>query len=215
MSDELTPQQQKVLDFLQSYEQRHGMAPSQREIAAHLKSSGRSGVRKHLQALERRRLISTRRGVSRGTKTRAATNEIPVYGKIAAGMPIESGGYVMKTVSIPAGLFRKQPDYLLQVEGDSMVDERIFDGDLVAVKRTALAEPGEIVVAQVMTEDMGKMEMTRSGISSNGITLKRLAVYRGQLQLRSCNRVRNYAPIVLNPERVKIEGVHLGVVRTA
>lgn len=189
------------------------MAPSEREIATHLKSSGRSGVRKHLAALERHNLITVRKGVSRGTRASRAANEIPVYGKVAAGMPIESGGYVMKTVSIPSGLFRKQPDYLLQVDGDSMVDELIFEGDLVAVKRSQIADPGEIVVAQVLTEEMSKAEMIRNGISSNGITLKKISVHLGQFRLKSCNRARNYAPFVLNPDRVKIEGTFLGVVR--
>ncbi len=216
MTNPLTQRQKKVLDFMQSYQERHGSAPSHREIARHIGCSGVYGVQKHLAALERHHLISVRPGVFRGTRVvRQPANEIPVYGKVAAGMPIEAGGYVMKTIPIPSGLFRQQPDYLLQVEGDSMVDELIFEGDLVAVKSTEAANPGQIVVAQVLTEEMSKDEMLRCGVNSNGITLKRVSVHRGQVQLKSANRAMNYAPIVLKPERVKIEGIYLGVVRAA
>lgn len=215
MSKPLTSRQKKVLEYIRTYLARNGVTPTRREIAERIGSSGITGVLKHLLALERKGHIQIRAGESRSIRLLEPERQLPVYGKIAAGRPIESGEHVLKTVTLPVGLFRKDPDYLLLVQGDSMEDEKIFDGDFVAVKRTETAEAGQIVIASVDTSEMSREELRSAGITGSGITIKKLGFAKGRVLLKSANRARAYEPLALSPERVSISGLFLGTVRPA
>lgn len=214
MANPLTNRQKKVLECIRTYVARKGVTPTHREIAERMGNSGRTGVAKHLVALEREGHIQIRAGESRSIRLlESLERQIPVYGKVAAGKPIEVSEHTIKTVVLPQGLFRKDPDYLLLVQGDSMEDEKIFDGDFAAVKRAQTADAGQIVVAHVDTSEMSREEMRSAGLADSGITLKRLGFAKGRVLLKSANRARAYSPLLLEPEQINIQGIFLGTVR--
>jgi repressor LexA len=128
-------------------------------------------------------------------------------------LPIDITANVDRMVTIPEDLFKTWPDYLLKASGDSMIDAGIFDGDMVAIKKCETARHGQIVVVLVDTDEMSREERKECGLSSSGITIKRLTVSGNKLLLKSENRDKNYAPIIVRPERVRIEGRYVGLVR--
>ena len=136
-------------------------------------------------------------GLSRleGTKARrknAQVNQnltIPLYGKIAAGLPIEAVRNQTETVTVPAGLLGNGTYYALTVEGDSMVDAGIFDGDLAVIEATDLTENGEIVVALVDNDE---------------VTLKRIRRKGESIALEPANDA--YETRIFGPDQISIQG---------
>ena len=121
---------------------------------------------------------------------------LPLVGRVAAGQPILAGARIERHLQVDRWLFRPQPDFLLRVQGDSMIDDGILDGDLVAGKATPEALHGQTVIARV----------------DGGITIKRLWHRDGQLRLLPRN-VR-HRPIVPDPvEDFAIEGIYCGLLR--
>jgi len=117
------------------------------------------------------------------------TAQIPLYGKIAAGTPIEAVRHEQDTIDIPVGMLGSQPCYALTVEGDSMIKAGIMDGDILVIEKCDRANDGEIVVALVDEEE---------------VTLKRLRREIGSIVLMPENDA--YQPIRLAPDRVQIQG---------
>lgn len=115
--------------------------------------------------------------------------QIPLYGKIAAGTPIEAVRHEQEMIDIPASMLGSQPCYALTVEGDSMIKAGIMDGDIVVIERCDRASDGEIVVALVDEEE---------------VTLKRLRREIGSIVLMPENDA--YQPIRCTPDRVQIQG---------
>jgi repressor LexA len=133
-----------------------------------------------------------------GARKQSDTLELPLVGRVAAGEPILSGGHVERTVVVDRWMFRPRPDFLLRVQGDSMIDDGILDGDLVAGRSTRDAEHGQTVIARV----------------GEGITIKRL--YRRGRVVRLLPRNTAYAPIDPDPtEDFAIEGIYCGLQRRA
>ena len=121
---------------------------------------------------------------------------VPVLGRVAAGVPIGADAGLADTLTLDTRLFSATPDYLLRVQGDSMIDDGILDGDLVGVKRTAEARDGQVVVARLDGE----------------LTIKRLGRAAGLLRLLPRNPA--YAPIEVQPgQDFAVEGVFCGLVR--
>jgi repressor LexA len=121
-----------------------------------------------------------------------------VLGRVAAGAPIGADAGVERHLLLDRAMFFPTPDYLLKVRGDSMVDDGIFDGDLIAVHRTPVAENGQIVVARLDGE----------------LTVKRFQ--RGKDRISLLPRNPDYAPIVVPPDAdFAIEGLYCGLVRGA
>ncbi|MDO4904903.1 MAG: transcriptional repressor LexA [Lautropia sp.] len=121
---------------------------------------------------------------------------LPLVGRVAAGLPILAGERVERRLVVDRWLFQQRPDFLLRVQGDSMIDDGILDGDLVAGKITPHAEHGQIVIARV----------------GEGITIKRL--YRQDGRLRLLPRNVHHAPIDPDPiEDFAIEGIYCGLLR--
>lgn len=211
----LTRRQQDVFDYICQYERKHLRMPTFREIAGSLKLASHNSVTEHLKAIEAAGWLTVSRGKHRGIQivNRQDEDQIPIYGKVAAGLPIDIAANVERMVTIPDGLFRVMPDFLLTVSGDSMVDIGIYDGDLAGIKRTRSPQSGQIVVAMVDTDEMSREERKECGLSNTGITLKRLVVSGSKLLLKSENREKNYAPLVVRPERVRIEGRFVALVR--
>lgn len=198
-----TPRQQQILDFLTRKITREHQAPSLEELARHFEINV-NAARKHLISLAQKNLIELLPGTARGIRLphrdlRSGNFELPLVGRVAAGAPILSEGHIDTHYRIDPALFRPRPDFLLRVEGHSMVGAGIEHGDLIAVHRTPVADPGRIVVARLEGE----------------ITVKRLARDGEGWQLLSANP--GFAPIRVPPDSsdFAIEGLYVGVIRRA
>ena len=202
-----TDRQQAILDHLSAYLAAHGRPPTLGELAGDF-GIAVNAARKHLLALEAKGLIEIASGKARGIRlvgTAAAGGfepsamlALPLVGRVAAGSPILSEGNIEAVFGVDPALFRPCADFLLRVEGHSMVDIGIFDHDLIAVHRTPQAEHGQIVVARIEDE----------------ITVKRL--YRRPDAVRLLPENSAYAPIEIEPgASFAIEGLYVGVIRRA
>jgi repressor LexA len=156
MEPRLTRRQQEVLGFIRMFSQRHGVPPTVREIGERFRVTPRAAF-DHLRALERKGFL--RRRATSGRTSRALTladrgpavREIPVLGRIAAGVPLQSEENREGTLPVAADWFgnRGEDMFSLRVRGESMIGAHILDGDLVVVRRQDHAQPGDIVVALV------------------------------------------------------------------
>jgi repressor LexA len=198
----LTATQQRLLDFLRSHIGRHGYPPSQLEIARALGFRQNRSARYHLEALAAAGLVELADGRARGIRLLDPTPapdtlQVPLLGRVAAGAPIGADAGLRRQVALDPSLFRLRPDYLLEVEGDSMLLDGILPGDLIGVHRTAEARSGQTVVARVEGE----------------LTVKRLE--RGPGHLRLLPRNPAYAPIEIDASVADfaIEGLFAGLVR--
>ncbi len=122
--------------------------------------------------------------------------ELPLYGKIAAGTPIEALRDNSNTVSVPPSMIGSGDHYALEVAGDSMIDAGIMDGDTVLIQKCETAENGAIVVALV---------------DSNEVTLKRLRKRGESIALEPANKA--YETRIFGPDRVKVQGKLVGLLR--
>jgi repressor LexA len=151
----LSVKQQKVLDFIRQYNREQGYPPSVREICVGLALKSTSTAHGYLERLERKGLI--RRDPSRPRaiellEDRSALREvapIPVIGRVAAGEPVFAQENIEDTLFLPLDFFRcdERETFILRINGQSMINAGIFDGDHIIVRRTQTAENGEIVVA--------------------------------------------------------------------
>lgn len=155
--EQTTERQQRILEVIHQFTAERGYPPSVREIGERVGLSSSSTIHAHLKTLERRGLISRD-----PTKPRALRSEVsphgaplpetivmPVVGKVAAGVPITAQENVEGEFVLPASFTRASDGFMLRVQGDSMVDAAILDGDLIVVRPQRNASNGEIVVAMV------------------------------------------------------------------
>ncbi len=198
--DSLTPKQQKFLSFIKQFFRQQGYAPTLQDMAEHFELSSLGTVQQYLEALEAKGYIersSKARGLKLIDNEEGAQHVLPVLGKVAAGRPLEyrkSG----ESREVPGWMLKKQGEhFLLQVQGDSMIDEGIMDGDFVIVHRQSEADSGQIVVAMLEEE----------------ATIKRFVRKKQKMELHSANS--RYAPILIPEEAAfRIEGVYCGLLRT-
>lgn len=199
MSEILTDRQREVLECIRQHLQDTGMAPTRAEIADLMGFQSKNAASDHLRALERKGFIRIHNDRSRGIQLLDAANwnddEMPLVGRVAAGLPIEAVENVERTVPVPQGLFNQRPTYLLRVQGDSMRDAGILDGDLIAVRKTNMARSGQIVVAR-LDED---------------VTVKTLNIDKSTIFLMPANDA--YEPIPVAPDQLMIEGIVVGLIR--
>ena len=150
-----TERQRRILEVIRNFTVDHGYPPSVREIGERVGLSSSSTIHAHLKALERRGLISrdpTKPRAMRSGNAPAAkeTVVLPVLGRVAAGVPIMAQEDVEGEFLLGAGFVPRASDaFMLRVQGDSMVDAAILDGDLILVRPQRSAENGEIVVAML------------------------------------------------------------------
>ncbi len=198
----LTRRQKQILYYLQSYIVEHGYAPSFEEIAERFAFRSLATVHEHLTNLERKSYIRRSHNESRSIELvpmpgQAGATELPLLGRVAAGQPIEAV-VNPETISVPNDLIpRRGACYVLRVEGESMVDEQIADGDYVVVHGREAADDGEMIIALV------------DGTSA---TVKRL--YRepgGWIRLQPAND--RMQPIRVHEDHLLIQGVVVGVIR--
>jgi repressor LexA len=203
-----TQRQKEILDYITRFIERHGYEPSYAQIARHFNISSKATIAKHIEALEKRGLLSRRRengafalDVQVEEPDSDALCELPLLGRIAAGAPIDNGDANSDKVSVPRFLLgRTRPEnvYALRVHGDSMVDEHICDGDLALIENRTEARDGEIVVALV---------------GGSHATLKRLFRFGREVELRPANS--NHEPIRVPAFHVQVQGIFRGLLRPA
>ena len=194
--------QKQILTFIKNYIAKFGQAPTLVEIANKMGVKSLSTVHEHLQALERKGIIKKSSGFARSIdiidkKISKIVKgiELPLLGYIAAGSPIEpyTDPNASFTVS-PNMVSANKKSYVLQVRGQSMIEEGILDGDYVVVEDTNQAQDGDIVVA-----------MVENGI----VTLKRFFKEKNRIRLEPANSAM--APIY--SKNVTIQGKCVGVIR--
>lgn len=196
----LTPQQERVLDFIRNYTLRHSVMPTLQEIADALNIRHRGSISKHLAALVDKGLLHKPDNSWRGFRlTEDITDNdrfsLPLAGKIAAGQPIEA---IQGIERIDMHEYLLGPDrFLLLVEGDSMIEEGIHDGDMIVVKQQSNANTGEIVVALIDQQEA---------------TLKYFHPRNNnQIELRPANSTMQ--AMLYPAERVNIQGVLVAQIR--
>ncbi|HAI59373.1 MAG TPA: repressor LexA [Xanthomonadaceae bacterium] len=208
----LSDVQTAILEFLAERIEAEGMPPSQTEIARAFGFKSVRAAQYHLEALEAAGAIERLPGKARGLRVRQAPAKaqsalplaaadddavrLPVLGRVAAGQPIGADIGSDASVVLDRHVFHPTPDYLLRVQGDSMRDEAILDGDLIGVRRTADARHGQVVIARVDGE----------------ITVK--VLHFGGDGLRLMPRNPEHAPIaVAEDQDFAIEGLYCGLLR--
>lgn len=197
----LTRRQKEVWDYLENYIATHGYAPTLEEIGAHFGLSSLATVHKHLSNLERKGVINRKWNLSRAIeiappqKTVQAV-EVPLLGRVAAGVPIEAVE-TNDTLTIPGDFVRRPHHaFALRVEGESMVGEGILDGDFIVVEKRPAADNGETVVAVLNGEATVKKFYRERG---------------GKVRLQPANQ--RMAPIVAKEKDLEIRGVVVAVLR--
>lgn len=194
-----TKRQHEIYVYIQDYIRAKGYAPSIMEIGGHFKLSSPATVHKHLTHLEAKGLIRRQRCQSRGIEVRRYDSEegasYALLGYIAAGKPIEALEH-REMVSILPDAAGGKDIFVLRVKGNSMIDDHIQDGDYIIVERRDHAENGETVVALLDNENA---------------TLKRFYREKDHVRLQPANP--EVEPIIVRNDRLKIQGVVVGVMR--
>lgn len=197
----LSPRRSAILTFIRDRIADRGQPPSLAEIAEAFGFASRSVARKHVLALTEAGFIEVNPNQARGIRLlnqapRPELLDIPVLGRVAAGAPIGVDAEVHGRLLLDPGMFSLAPDYLLRVQGDSMIEDGILDGDLVAVRRNPEPRNGQVVIARLDGE----------------VTIKRFQ-RQGQV-IRLLPRNPAYAPIEVTVDHdLAIEGVFCGLVR--
>lgn len=146
-----TARQQQVLDFITSYLDNNGYAPSQREIARHLGISGHLPAAKHLAALEKKGFLKLD-GVNRGialTSHAGSSVSLPIVGSVRAGHLSPAIEDIQGYFSVDQNVVKGKSCFFLKVKGESMIDAGVKDGDLVLIRQQQTAENRDMVVALV------------------------------------------------------------------
>lgn len=198
----LTARQREILTHVQEYRRVHGYPPTRAEIARHFGFRSANAAEQHLRALARKGALDLMPGASRGLRLAADaidSDDLPIVGRVAAGNPVLATENFEGRCPVGAELFNPPADYLLRVQGESMRDAGILDGDLLAVRKTDIAQDGDIVVARIEDEVTVKQ-------------LRRIGNAR-RLQLLPANAA--FAPIEVDlaTTNFAIEGVAVGLLR--
>lgn len=196
--EKLTQRQQQVLDIVRQHIDDTGYPPTRADIARELGFKSANAAEEHLKALARKGAIEIIPGASRGIRL-PDSGGIPIVGRVAAGSPVLAQEHIEDHCGLPPSFFKPAADYFLRVQGDSMIDVGIFDGDLLAVHSTPVANNGDIVVARIDDE----------------VTVKRLHQTRDRHRLELLAENQDYAPIEvdLREQEFAIEGLSVGVLR--
>ena len=197
----LTARQQQIFDLIRDNLEETGYPPTRAEIAQKLGFKSANAAEDHLKALARKGAIEMIPGASRGIRIIDNYAGIPIIGQVAAGEPILAEQHIEDYQEVPSSTFHPSADYFLRVQGQSMVDVGIMDGDLLAVHQQPTAENKQIIVARVDGE----------------VTVKRLAKNQNKNEVQLLPENRDYHPIVvdLRAQQFNIEGLAVGVLRVA
>ena len=194
----LTPKQKKILDFIEAFTAREGFPPAQQEIARAFSFRSLGTVQNYLVRLEREGFLTKPWNARRGLQVlrpQSSGCELPLAGLVAAGKPIEAVE-TPDSIEVPASMLGAGHNFVLRVQGESMIGDGILDGDYVVVRKQAQADNGQTVVALIRGE----------------ATVKRFYRKGRHIELHPANPAM--APIrVEDEESFRIEGVVVGVIR--
>ncbi len=202
MTKQLTPRQRQILQYILQHIDLKGYPPTVREIGEAVSLSSSSTVHAHLRSLEDAGLIKRDAVLTRaikllpGMETRAKPQRIvslPIVGRVAAGKPTLAAEDIQETYPLPADFLAGSDGFMLQVQGDSMIEDGIHNGDLVVVRRQQVADNGDCIVALI----------------DNEATVKRFYREDGQIRLQPANSTMS--PIFADD--VAIIGKVVGLVR--
>ena len=197
----LTEKQRRVYEFIHDYCIHHGLPPSVREVAQALGKSAQA-IQQHIEILRTKGYLNHQPSKSRANVPRTGVYlnervvELPLLGRIQAGLPILAEENREGTIGLPREWVGEETVFLLKVEGDSMINAHILPADMVLVRKQSTAESGEIVVARVHGDEA---------------TLKRFYRLKGKIRLKPENP--SYQVIDLAAEEVEIVGKVIGVFR--
>jgi len=213
MAIKLTARQQQVFDLIRAEISRTGFPPTRVEIARALGFKSANAAEDHLKALARKGAIALTAGASRGIRLNAGPDDhavpdhapsalaqllLPIIGRVAAGSPVLAAEHIEREIGVEPALFSQAPDYLLKVQGSSMRDAGILDGDLLAVKKASDARNGQIVVARL----------------GDDVTVKRLSRSGRDITLLPENP--DFQPIRITAgDDFSLEGIAVGLIRTS
>ncbi|MDF7679346.1 transcriptional repressor LexA [Enterobacteriaceae bacterium ESL0689] len=194
----LTTRQQEVFDLIRDHINQTGMPPTRAEIAQRLGFRSPNAAEEHLKALARKGAIEIISGASRGI--RLLTEEesgLPLIGRVAAGEPLLAQQHIENYYQVDPEMFKPHADFLLRVNGMSMKNIGILDGDLLAVHKTQEAHNGQVIVARIDEE----------------VTVKRLKKQGDTIELLPENS--DFSPIIvdLHQQTFAIEGLAVGIIR--
>lgn len=198
LNKQLTKKQAEVLDYIKKFYQKNNYSPALINIAEHFEVSIPT-IHQHIDCLKRKGYLKTQKGIKHSIQTTESRSNnlvaIPLLGTIAAGQPIEAIEIPDETITITRDEISKQgKHYALRVQGNSMIDEGIFDGDIVVIHKQEVAENGQTVVAV---------------IDDNEATLKKLYREKGRFRLQPANPT--LFPIYR--DEVEIRGVVVKIIR--
>ena len=197
---QLTPRQKQILELIQEFIAEYGMPPTRAEISRELGFKSANAAEQHLRALQKKGVLELLPGASRGIQLKDSLRDqlgLPLIGRVAAGSPILAEEHIETHYKIDKALFNPKPHYLLRVEGMSMRNAGILDGDLVAVHRTPEVRSRQIVVARVEDE----------------VTVKRYRQDGKIVWLLPENEDFEPIRVDLSEQTMVIEGVVVGVIR--
>ena len=199
----MTPKQFTLFNFIRDYTEKNGYAPSFDEMKNFMGLKSKSGIHRLLNELEEQSILTRQPHQTRGVilpKIQEISNddivELPLYGKIAAGLPIEAVSNPNEKISVPSSMVGSGEYYALTVEGDSMVGAGIMDGDTVIIRHSKNAENGQIVVALVDEYE---------------VTLKKWYKKGHSIALEPANPA--YETRVFSEDRVEVQGILAGLMR--
>ena len=205
----LTKKQKELLDYITGVNKKFGISPSYDEMKDKLKLKSKSGIHRIISALEERgfirKLANKARAIEiiQNNKNVSPTNEvinkiieIPLYGKIAAGTPIEAISNASSYIPTPTNMVNKGEHYALEISGESMIGSGINDKDIAIIKRTTIANNGQIVVAL---------------IDKTEATLKKFKKTSSKIVLIPSNDL--YQAQSYDLPRVQIQGILVGLMR--
>ena len=199
----LTKRQAQILELIKVFIKDTGMPPTRAEIAQTLGFKSANAAEEHLKALAKKGVIKMKPGASRGIQLVEEEEPeqlgLPLIGRVAAGEPILAQQHVESHCKIDPLMFKPAADFLLRVNGMSMKDIGIMDGDLLAVHKTQVAENGQVVVARV----------------DDDVTVKRLEKAGRKVLLHAENDEFSAIEVDLENESFNIEGLAVGVIRNA
>jgi repressor LexA len=202
--NELTPTQEKVFEFLKDFLRERGFPPTLREIASHFGLKGPKGPQKTLNILERKGYIRKVPGGSRAIEILSYPQfslthilSVPIVGRVQAGEPILAIENIEGYVNLDRSLVSSGDVFLLRVQGDSMIEAHIQDGDFALVKPQPNAENGEIVVALIEDE----------------ATIKRIFMKRDLVRFEPANPKMEPIIVKKGEKKITIVGKVVGIFR--
>lgn len=204
----ITKKQKEVLDYITSYTRREGYAPTQKEIKEHFGFKSFGSVQRYIKYLANAGFLEGDWNARRGLKvveentqvsSPSLTAEVPFLGKVAAGIPIEAIEQADETVEVPSSMVQGRHRYFaLKVQGDSMIEDGIFEDDLIVCRHQSTADNGQTVIAVIEGE----------------ATVKRYRKSRNKIELIPANSTMEPILVDQTTGAFSIAGILVGLIRS-